>query len=363
MATPNMNLVELVASVTPGPQYATDQITNYDIIDAHDHTTGSGVKVPSGGININADLPYGGNGATGLGKSQYNSLGAALSGSDNYRSVHVVAGELYYLDASGNAVQMTSGGSVAGSAGNITGLVSPATVTFSTNKYTFKDTANSFAVMESADIRLFEDAAGAITNHVVMRSPGSLAATYTMTMPAAVPATSLEYLSMTSAGVVEPVTSNELVDTVTRATGTSVGNLGVAASTSSSNFSTTSSSPVDVTNLSVTITTSGRPVKLCLIAADGSTGSFVRINAATGPDARGKLNFFRDAAAISEDLFGLDASTGSNPAYVDVPPAAFAFVDFPGAGTYTYKVQCDVELGSGTTTLSVNHIKLVAYEL
>ena len=357
-----MNLLDVIPGVTPGPQYGTDIFTNFSSIDTHDHTTGAGVKIPSAGININADLTFSGNGATGLNKSQYDSLGASLSGASNYRSVHVVSGELFYLDGSGSAVQLTSSGSIAGAAGNITGLSSPASVTFSTNKYIFKDTANSFAVMESSDIRLFEDSASAVTNHVVLRSPASLAASYTLTMPAALPADE-QYLTSSAGGAFSFSTSNDIVEAVTRATGTTVGVGGVAISSSSGAASTASTSLIDVTNLTVTITTSGRPVSLYLIP-NTSGDSSISVRTTGTSDVTGLFAIIRDAVTtVSTHLLGIeadDAPVGAN-LKTECPASAIAMVDVIGAGTYTYKVQ--YRTSSIGCVIAVNNSRLVAYEL
>lgn len=343
MTTPNMDLVEIVPGVTAGPQYATDIVSNFSTIDAHDHTTGAGVKVPVAGMNINGDLPFGGNGATGLGRSQYNSLGAALSGSGNYRSVHVVSGELFYLDASGNAVQLTSGGSVAGSAGNITGLSSPASVTFSTNKYIFKDTATSFAVMESADVRLFEDSASAITNYVALKSPDSLAATYTLTFPGALPADT-RYMASSSGGALSFETAdtigsamtstgaNSIFGVTTRPSGgttPAAREIGISASCGS--YSTSSATFTAVTNLSLDVTASGnRPVFLTLLPDASSSAS--QIGGVSGGGFY-EFAFFRDSTQLGSSVIG--TATG-DPAW---PPGGITQMDFPSAGTYTYTLR------------------------
>lgn len=384
MATPNMNLTEIVPGVTPGPTYASNIVSNFSTIDSHDHTTGKGVRVPSSGLNINSDLPFNGNGSTGLGKSQFNSLSAALSSAADYRSVHVVNGELFYLDGSGNSVQITSSGSVSGSTGNITGLSSPASVTFSTNKYIFKDTATSFAIIESSDIRLFEDAAGAITNYVALKSPASLAATYTLTMPAALPAGdryvqsdnsgNLSFVdadsigsSMTTTGAnaiaseIDSTGSNAISEVRTRSTGTSVSAGGVAISADSGANSITGLTYADVTNLSVTITTSGRPVCLALISSGVETGNGFSIDALSGAssDSMLKLKYVRDLTDIAFVRVSAAESGGSSS--VEAGGANFMHIDTPSAGTYTYKLQARV-LNSGDSG-NVNYAKLIAYEL
>jgi hypothetical protein len=368
MATPNMNLTEIVPGVTPGPTYATNIVSNFSTIDSHDHTTGKGVRVPSSGLNINADLPFGGNGATGLGKSQFNSLSGALSAAGDYRSVHVVNGELFYLDGSGNSVQITSSGSVSGSTGNITGLSSPASVTFSTNKYVFKDTATSFAIMESSDVRLFEDAAGAITNYVALKSPASLAATYSLTMPAALPAGDryvqsdnsgdLSFVDADSIGsAMTEIGSNAIAAVRTRATGTSVaaGGVGIAIVNS---FTTTSTSFVSVTGMSVTITTSGRPVRLELVGASGtSPNSQIRVSD-SGSLCSSFFRFTRGGSNISGDRYLAGTrSVGTE----EIVWSGLTYVDVVAAGTYTYAVQINGDTSASSVTFQ--NIALIAYEL
>jgi hypothetical protein len=41
--------------VTAGPTYASLVNAAFETVDAHDHTTGKGVQVPTAGININAN--------------------------------------------------------------------------------------------------------------------------------------------------------------------------------------------------------------------------------------------------------------------------------------------------------------------
>jgi len=381
MATPNMNLVELVPGITTGPQYATDIVSNFSTIDAHDHTTGNGTRIPSAGININSNLEYNGNAPIGQGKSQFNSLGAALSAAGDYRSLHVVAGELFYLDDSGNSVQLTNSGSVAGSAGNITGLSSPASVTFSTNKYVFKDTATSFGILESADVRLFEDSASAITNYVGLKSPASLAATYNLTFPGALPAAT-RYVASDNTGALTFETAdsigsamtstgaNAIAATRTRTTGTTVGAGGIAISASSGDVDFTTSTPTDIPNFSVTITTSGRPVRIVIIP-DGGTSVYSTIgirqfSSSTVLSATGRFDAYRDAVQIGTTQLSCFLNGGSNTLdqlSISRPPSDVEFIDTPPAGTYTYKIQAFLFNVGGSDELNILNCRLMVYEL
>ena len=109
MATSNMGLGTSTAGVDTDANAASREQANLLLLDNHDHTSGKGVKVPTGGLNINADLPMASNSLTGLKSNQFSSQTSALVTTN---TLYVKNGELFYIDNSGNAVQITSGGAV-----------------------------------------------------------------------------------------------------------------------------------------------------------------------------------------------------------------------------------------------------------
>lgn len=132
-----------------------------------------------------------------------------------------------------------------------------------------------------------------------------------------------------------------------RATGTTVAAGGVALSASCGFLTFTNTTLADLTNLSVTITTTGRPVFIGVIP-DGSAGDANlggNNNAVT-------YEIQRDGTRIGGLNYG-----SQNSSYV--PIGAIQMVDFPAAGTYTYKIQGKVNTGTGI----IYYGKLVAYEL
>jgi len=363
MTTPNMTLIELVPGTTSGPQYATDIVSNFSTIDAHDHTTGNGVKVPSAGLNINSELDFNNNSPINQRTSKFANLSAAPSAASDYRSLSVVNGELFYLDNSGNQVQLTSGGSVSGPAGDITGLSSPASVTFLTNKFTFRDSANSFAILESADVRIFEDSASAISQYVALQSPSSLASTYTLTMPPALPSAT-NYLASNASGTLSFVTANSIAEARTRSVSTSASAGGIAQS-NSINFTFTSTTAVDVDDVtgnpvSITLTTSGRPVVLALVGDPSFNPSYFSSTwNGTGIAAVGvRLSFLRGASVIKEVSFVASGVTTVNNR---IPLPGVVVIQDLSAGTYTWTMQAEVSTSNETGLIS--RARLVAYEL
>jgi len=115
--TPNMNLVIPEVGVTVGPDWANEINTAFSGVDAHDHTTGKGVQIPTAGISINANLTFNSNAATSL-----SFVGFTDQGSDpaTLRSIYTKSGELYYQDSASNVIQITSGGAINVATGQVT---------------------------------------------------------------------------------------------------------------------------------------------------------------------------------------------------------------------------------------------------
>jgi hypothetical protein len=110
-----MNLDLPVVTTTLGPEWATKLNTALTAVDEHNHTSGKGTKVPTAGLNVNADLSFNSNRASSLLSSKYTSQVSSLSGATNANSVYVVSGDLYYTNSSGTAVQLTTGNSIVSS--------------------------------------------------------------------------------------------------------------------------------------------------------------------------------------------------------------------------------------------------------
>lgn len=115
-----MNLDLPTVSVTLGPEYATQNNEAFEVIDAHDHTSGKGVRIPTAGLNINANLNAQSMKVYNLYSSQYIDQAVVLTGASNALSISTTSGDLYYTNGAGNSVQITSGGTVVTSPGTVT---------------------------------------------------------------------------------------------------------------------------------------------------------------------------------------------------------------------------------------------------
>lgn len=110
--TVNMSMQLPTPTTTPGPDWATDLNAALEIVDAHDHTAGKGLQIPSAGLNIDADLSANSNKISDLKSTQYDNQTVAISGPAEANSVQMVAGDLWMVNGGGVAVQVTSGTSV-----------------------------------------------------------------------------------------------------------------------------------------------------------------------------------------------------------------------------------------------------------
>lgn len=110
--TTNMLLDKPVVSNTAGPLWATMLNEIADVIDVHDHSYGKGVQITPSGINVSSALEFNENDATELRSVRFASQSALMSLAADVSCAYVKDGELYFRDASGTNVQITSGGTV-----------------------------------------------------------------------------------------------------------------------------------------------------------------------------------------------------------------------------------------------------------
>lgn len=190
--TPNMLLLLPIPTITPGPTYASEEVTAFTTIDAHDHTTGKGVPVPTLGLNINNDLTFNDYNATTLRSTQYEIQSAVLSLPTDLTCIYSVAGNLYWNNQIGQPVQITSGATIdATTIGGIGGDYATSTAlefyTSATRTFTFWSNTNVPANIDAGSITIREVAVS--PNGITINSPSALAASYDITLPGALPST------------------------------------------------------------------------------------------------------------------------------------------------------------------------------
>lgn len=339
--TANMKLQIPVTSVDPGPDFANNINQCLATIDAHNHTSGYGAPIPSGGISVGSDFPFNGNNATTLRAARFSPQIAAIpNATPDVGELYVVGNELYYNDVTGgHQVPITSNGSVTGSSGTITGLPSgTAGAAYNSGSATFVFTSATSTPANidggTLTIRNISESA----NGVSLFAPNALGSSYDITLFSGVPAAQ-SFVTLGSSG--------NLATPIAYANGITRGNLaavGQQVSSSSLSFQTTSGTFVNVTNLSVSITTTGRPVML-IIQPDG-TNNPLEIGDLTGGSFL--IAFLRNASSVA--IFQA----------ANLPSCSYVFLDTPSANTYTYSVQARISVSG---TCSVFNAVLMAYEL
>lgn len=147
-----------------------------------------------------------------------------------------------------------------------------------------------------------------------------------------------------------------------RATGSTVA-AGGFASSSGVTFTTNNGGIDVVTGLTVTITTTGRPIFVGLVTS-GIADSYIKLLYAAGNIVEGQVFIYGGASGTTElgqiHLISTGYAAGSG-AYLQMPPSAISYIDTPAAGTYTYLIKASST--SSAFTLTFQNVKLVAYEI
>jgi hypothetical protein len=220
-----MNLVLPVEGGSSGT-WATILDTMFALVDAHDHTTGKGVKVVSAALNLNADVAWNTHAATGLlGAGFTETTAAAVAGYADLLWSQSSDHNLYFRNSSGVNVQITAGNTlnisiVGGIGGDYASVAALLDFTDATHTYGLKQQVGSavrqYAKAAHADLQLFEfkanPAAGVPANAVTLQSPTGLGAGYTIQFPAAVPGSTV-VPQVSAAGVM--TFSNTLISALT----------------------------------------------------------------------------------------------------------------------------------------------------
>ena len=135
----------------------------------------------------------------------------------------------------------------------------------------------------------------------------------------------------------------------------------VVSTSDSGEYSTASSTYVAVTNLTASITTTGRPVEIKLIADTGATASGIGVTVSSGSELSMFSQFKRGSTSLGITSTKLVVTgNGAVPLTMNHPPSAYHTEDAPVAGTYTYTFE--VKLTTGTY-LNVTDVRLVVREL
>lgn len=142
--------------------------------------------------------------------------------------------------------------------------------------------------------------------------------------------------------------------------------LGQQLSAASGEWSSSSAGEQAITNMSVALTTTGRPVHICFVPSSGVVSSYITVSKTTvnttiAPDTF--ITIKRDGTAICMIAIGAGVTMSSatlDSISVKVPSTAISMIDVPSAGAYTYTAFAQINTSS---IVLVYNVKLLAYEL
>lgn len=180
--SPNMSLPVPIVGVDAGPDWANNYNSCLSILDQHNHSVGSGVQITPNGLNINQDLNFNDTNGTNFRSVRFQSQGSLLSLGTDLGCLYESNVDLYYNDGSGNQIRLTQSGSIAGTPGSITGLVSPASVTYAGGTYTFQSTTATPANIDAGSYVFRNNVAN--SKGLTLSPPNAMAADYGLVLPA-----------------------------------------------------------------------------------------------------------------------------------------------------------------------------------
>lgn len=389
-----MNLPNPVPGVDPGPDYANNLQASLNVVDQHNHTSGSGVQIPVAGLNINTALPLNNNPITAISVATF----TQQSSSAVLNSIFVgTDGNLYFNDGNGDAsIQITKTGGVNATVGTLG--TPPNSASFVSNVLVVNAAALTPANIQGASLLMGNNTSG--TKYLTLAPPAAMPSNYNLILPA-IPG-SLSFVTLDTSGnfgtasSVSPVQiaansiqgSQIAIGTVTGGISGS-GNLaqqtvtqsnlqlrgsgaqsvlpGNIAVSSAITFSTTSFDTwTNATGAYVTIQTTGRPVFVGLISGGTAyTNTAYLFGENVGPNADGYDAVFQFArtgtssASIGQvSLRGDSSATGES---LFVPVSCLHHVDIVPAGTYTYQLQMTNDAASSIA--GCQNAIVVAYEI
>jgi len=357
----------------PGPAWATELINALETFSSHNHTPGAGALIPISALEITQDINFNNYNINALRALRLNNNSATLTTPLDYNCIYTYGGDLYYNNSTGFPIQITSGNSInASSLGGIGGdyVGSTALELYSASNESFKFWSNTdiFAKIECGPITI-RGTTGANAPGVILQAPAGLSSSYNIVLPSSAPQ-SLKLMTMDASGIMASDTwidnstigvsaNNFYVMSVPRAKLVSV-NYGLSASSGVTGIAAVNNAMTAVQNMSVTLTTTGKPVMLRIII-DGAdhTADTQKTSQICGTNNNYdgiKIGVYRDAA-----LVGYGIVTAANSSGYYGLNKEFSFIDTPNAGTYTYSVK----VGKSITneTVYVYYYKLLAVEL
>lgn len=408
--SPNMNLIIPGVGTEAGPTYAQDVNNSLTLIDSHNHSPGSGVQITPNGLNINADLLINSNNITLARTVRFvNQSSPFTPAATDIGAVLEVGGDFYYINSAGVQVQITSGSSIVGTAGSITGLPSgTASASFASGTFVWQSATSTAANMDARSYIFRNNVAN--SKGLTLSPPNSMVADFALALPN-IPA-SVSFMTLDTSGnmaapTVYPLTNSGIADnTITKIklapfSGGVGGNINSAGLANAGSFLDVPSSvttglvivgrPVDIRLLPLPTTstsfltiaqnnstTGNLSYQLQLVANDGTTDTilgefgigsgisvFNTITQGVGSISSQGIN--TGTMAVNSGITagansGINTTSRPAAGTLSIPVTSISTIAIGlPAGTYTFRLRYG--FASANTTLDIQNCRLLAYEI
>jgi len=400
--TPNMGLTVPIATLEPGPDWANDINSSLLRIDEHDHSNGKGAQVTPDGINISKDLNFNGFGPIDVGAVKFIQQPIILPNTDVGALYQTgVTGDLFYNNAAGFPIPITNGNSLAGAAGTISGLPSPgASAAYEPVSGTFKfeqaPTLGANMDIGTLILRYPGTYPVPVGDSIQLRVSSFFTGSFALTLPFELPG-QVDVMTLAPTGQISSISFDDVGNSMTSVganaiavTMTSVGANAIANTRTRpinavqvptggivmtgiiETGDVTSTSYIDITNGTVIIQTSGKPIRIVLTSHpnSASSGAGIQYN---NPAAIGGcltlISFFRDDFPGGGNPIRLSGNylfdQSSSVSGGSLPPESVGLFDaaIVAGATYRYRLQIRINNPAGGYTGSITQCRLVAYEL
>lgn len=209
ITSPNMGLIIPTVLGELGPQYAEDVNGSLSTVDSHNHSPGSGVPITPAGLNISSDLTFQSNNQTNVRSTRFSlfpTMGDFNPSASDINCALDVGGDLYFIDGSGNQIQITKSGFVNSGSGSISGLSgfpnASASYNGLTGTFVWEQGINQAANMDSATliIRYPGSYPTPTGNYIALQAPAALSTGYALTFPLTLPSFNDSWMVSTTSG-------------------------------------------------------------------------------------------------------------------------------------------------------------------
>lgn len=215
----NMSLPVPIVGVDPGPDWAQNYNSCLSVLDQHNHSPGSGVQITQSGISLSANattfdsLNFNVSNVAGLRSAKFVNQASTLGLATDVGSLYESGSNLYFNNGAGVPVQITSGNSIVGTAGSISGLPSgTASASYSGGTFIFQSATSTPGALNVGPITIGQQVAS--PQEVTIQSPNSLASSYSLTFPMALPGAT-SFLFLDSSGNLSASNTTSIMLTLT----------------------------------------------------------------------------------------------------------------------------------------------------